>query len=94
MAREFLFALGFLVVVLLLSEPFLAQESQRAEFAFRLRLPTVGSAVAVGKTGVKASFMDPKSLLTLLLFFILQGLLQVNSANREERQHRHGMLSR
>jgi len=74
-AREILFGLGFLVVVLLLSEPFLAQESQRAEFAFRLRLPTVGSAVAVGKTGVKASFMDPKSLLTLLLFFVLQALI-------------------
>ena len=29
LAREFLFALGFLLVVLLLSEPFLAQESQK-----------------------------------------------------------------
>jgi len=42
-AREILFALGFLVVILFLSEPFLAQESQKAEFAFRLRLPTVDS---------------------------------------------------
>jgi hypothetical protein len=75
LAREILFALGFLVVVLLLSEPFLAQESQKAEFAIRLRLPTVGSAVAAGSPGVKASFMDPKSLLTLLLFFVLQSLL-------------------
>ncbi len=74
-AREILFALGFLVVVLFLSEPFLAQESQRAEFAFRLRLPMVGSAVAAGKPGVKASFMEPKSLLTLLLFFVLQALI-------------------
>jgi len=75
LAREFLFALGFLVVMLLLSEPFLAQESQKADFAFRLRLPTVGSAVAAGKIGVKPSFMDPKSLLTLLLFFVLQALI-------------------
>ena len=75
LAREFLFALGFLVVVLLLSEPFLAQESQKAEFAFRLRLPTVGSAVTPGTTRVKSSFMDPKSLLTLLLFFVLQALI-------------------
>jgi hypothetical protein len=74
-AREILFALGFLVVVLFLSEPFLAQESQKAEFAFRLRLPTVGGAVAAGKTGIKTSFMEPKSLLTLLLFFVLQALI-------------------
>ena len=74
-AREILFALGFLVVVLFLSEPFLAQESQKAEFAFRLRLPMVGGAVAAGKTGIKASFMEPKSLLTLLLFFVLQALI-------------------
>jgi hypothetical protein len=46
LARELLFALGFLLVVLLLSEPFLAQESQKAEFAFRLRLPSVGAAAA------------------------------------------------
>ncbi len=76
-AREILFALGFLVVILFLSEPFLAQESQKAEFAFRLRLPTVGSAVVPGNTSVKSSFMDPKSLLTLLLFFVLQGLIYI-----------------
>jgi hypothetical protein len=46
LARELLFALGFLLVVLLLSEPFLAQESQKAEFAFRLRLPLAGAAAA------------------------------------------------
>ena len=34
--REFLFSLGFLLVVLLLSEPFLAQESQKGGFSFRL----------------------------------------------------------
>jgi hypothetical protein len=35
----------------------------------------VGGAVASGKTGIKASFMEPKSLLTLLLFFVLQALI-------------------
>ena len=79
-AREILFALGFLVVILCLSEPFLAQESQKADFAFRLRLPTVGSAVTPGNTSGKSSssFMDPKSLLTLLLFFVLQGLIYIS----------------
>ena len=74
-AREVLFALGFLAVVLLLSEPFLAQESQKVEFPLRLRLPTVGSALAAGSNNVKTSIMNQVSLLTLLLFFVLQGLI-------------------
>jgi hypothetical protein len=73
--REILFALGFLAVVLLLSEPFLAQESQRVEFPLRLSLPTVGSALAAGSNNVKTTIMNQVSLLTLLLFFVLQGLI-------------------
>jgi hypothetical protein len=78
-AREILFALGFLLVVLLLSEPFLAQESQKAEFPFRLRLPTVGRLVPVGTVNAHQPIMslNPKSLLTLVLFFIIQALLYV-----------------
>jgi hypothetical protein len=74
-AREILFALGFLLVVLLLSEPFLAQDSQRVEFPFRLRVPTMGSVVSAGTTGAARSIMNQLSLLTLLLFFVLQGLI-------------------
>jgi len=74
-AREILFALGFLVVVLLLSEPFLSQESQKMEFPFRVRLPTVGQAVPKAIASAKRTLMDQKSLLTLLLFFVLQGLI-------------------
>jgi hypothetical protein len=74
-AREFLFALGFLLVVLLLSEPFLAQESQRVEFPFRLRLPMVSSVVPAGASAMTRSIMNQLSLLTLLLFFVLQALL-------------------
>jgi hypothetical protein len=78
--REFLFALGFLLVVLLLSEPFLAQESQKVEFHFQLRLPTVGGAFAAGTgASTKSSLMDKKVLLTMLVFFVLQGLLYVAS---------------
>src|SRR5439155_16412315 len=54
-AREVLFALGFLLAVLLLSEPFLSQGSQKVEMPFRVRLPTVGNAVPAGTTGVKSS---------------------------------------
>ncbi len=75
LAREFLFALGFLLVVLLLSEPFLAQDSQKAEFRFQLRLPMAGSTVPAGKPGVNPPFMNNANILTMLLFFVLQGLL-------------------
>jgi len=75
-ARELLFALGFLLVVLLLSEPFLASESQKADFAFRFRLPMMASVAAANIAPmVKTSFMNPNSLLTLGLFFVLQGLI-------------------
>ncbi len=74
-AREILFALGFLAVVLLLSEPFLAQESQKVEFPPRLSLSALGSALSAGSNNVRTSFMNQVSLLTLLLFFVLQGLI-------------------
>jgi len=74
-ARELLFALGFLLVVLLLSEPFLAQDSQKAEFAFRVQLPSAVVAAANVMPHVKSTLMNPKSLFTLLLFFVLQALI-------------------
>ncbi len=75
-AREILFALGFLLVVLLLTEPFLAQESQKVELPFRFRLPQVADVIPVGKPGAPhSSIMNQLSLLTLLLFFVLQGLI-------------------
>ena len=94
LAREGLFALGFLLVVLLLSEPFLAQESQRVELPFRLRLPTVGSVVPVGTSGVNRSIMNQLSLLTLLLFFVLQALLYTASLVKLAEIRRQNLPSR
>ena len=77
-AREVVFALGFLLVVLLLSEPFLSQGSQKTDFPFRLRLPTVGSGFAAASTGAKPPIMNNESsLISLLLFFVLQAFLYV-----------------
>src|SRR6266850_2388264 len=76
-AREILFGLGFLLVILLLTEPFLSHESQKVEFPLRLRLPLTGAAVTKTVDGQKHLFMNQKSLLTLLLFFVLQGLLYI-----------------
>ncbi len=74
-AREVLFALGFLLVVLLLSEPFLSQESQKVELPFRVRLPLVGRALPAAVSNLNSSFMNQVNLLTLLLFFVLQALV-------------------
>ena len=63
--------------MLIVSEPFLAQESQRVDFPLRLRLPIAGKAVPAGGTGAKLHFMNTNSLLTLLLFFVLQGLIYI-----------------
>jgi hypothetical protein len=94
LAREMLFALGFLLVVLLLSEPFLALESQRVELPFRLRLPMVGSAVQAGTTSVNRTIMNQLSLLTLLLFFVLQALLYTASLVKLAEIRRQNILPR
>ena len=75
LAREFLFSLGFLLVVLLLSEPFLALESQKGGFSFRLLPLTPSGGVPAGIANIQQTIMNPTLLLTVLLFFVLQALL-------------------
>jgi len=95
LAREFLFALGFLLVVLLLSEPFLAQESQKADFfPFRLQLPMAGKAVAAGIARASSSSMNQLSLLSLLLFFVLQALIYTACLIKLAEIRRQGIPSR
>jgi hypothetical protein len=78
-AREILFALGFLLVVLFLSEPFLAPEGPAAALPFRLRIPTSVIAIQPEKSNLKTSFMDRSKLVPMALFFVLQALLYVSS---------------
>ncbi|HWC61407.1 MAG TPA: hypothetical protein VHC44_17065 [Verrucomicrobiae bacterium] len=78
-ARELLFALGFLLVVVLVSEPFLAQQSAATAMPFRLRIPTAGSAIQPENINLKTSFMDKSRLIPMALFFVLQGLLYISS---------------
>jgi hypothetical protein len=78
-AREFLFALGFLLVVLFLSEPFLAQEGATTIRPFRLRIPTAGSAIQPENVNLKTTFMDKTRLIPMSVFFVLQGLLYISS---------------
>ncbi|HTB84573.1 MAG TPA: hypothetical protein VK742_13035 [Candidatus Sulfotelmatobacter sp.] len=76
--RGFLFSLGFLLVVLLWSEPFLAQDNQGAGFTLRLLPPTTGGAFPAGISGVQKMIMSPTILITLLVFFVLQALLYIS----------------
>jgi hypothetical protein len=76
-ARESLFALGFLLVVLLLSEPFLSQDTRKEEFSFRLHVPTTGPVVLAGFARNHPNIMNNMILLTLLLFFVLQSLIYI-----------------
>lgn len=94
LAREFLFALGFLLVILLLSEPFLSQENQKVELPFRLRLPTTGAAVPAGNHAANAPIMNQLSLLTLLLFFVLQSLLYIACLVKLAEIRRQNLLPR
>jgi hypothetical protein len=93
-ARKFLFALGFLLVVLLLSEPFLAQESQKVQMPFHLRLPIPGQPMPAVKNAVRPVVMNQLSLLTMLLFFVLQGLLYVACLVKLAEIHRQRVPAR
>lgn len=73
--REILCALGFLVVMLLVSEPFLSQDSQKVDFPFRLRLALTTNPAPATLAVTKSTIMNQLSLLTLLLFFVLQALI-------------------
>jgi hypothetical protein len=74
-----LFSSGFLLVVLLLTEPFLGQDSQPGTFSLRLLSPMTGGTVPGGIIDLSTTLMNPILLLTLLVFFVLQALLYVAS---------------
>jgi hypothetical protein len=78
-ARETLFALGFLLVVLFLSEPFLAPEGAAMVRPFRLRIPMAGSVIQSESANLKTSIMDKSRLIPMSVFFVLQGLLYLSS---------------
>lgn len=83
LVRNGLFSAGFLLVVLLLSEPYLAQDPPVGATAFRLHLPMAGAAMPSVIPSTPSPLMNtnsqwnPTLLLTILVFFILQGILYV-----------------
>jgi len=93
-AREALFAMGFLLVVLIVSEPFLVQEGQKGITPFRLHLPGLGSAGPAGTPVSIGGFMNQVTLLTMLLFFVLQALLYTASLVKLAEIRRQGVPAR
>lgn len=79
MARELLVASGILVIALLVSEPYLAQENQKGEGSSRPHVSLWSGAAANQVTSAKPSLMNTQNvtvgLLTLGLFFVLQALI-------------------
>jgi hypothetical protein len=94
LAREFLFSLAFLLGVLLLSEPFLAQETSGRSFSLRLMPSMVGGTVPGGIAGIKQTVMNPTILLTLLVFFVLQALLYISCLVKLAEIRRQGIPPR
>lgn len=78
--RELLFSPAFLLVVLLVTEPFLSQAGQEGVPALRLFPSTTDGSVPAGTAGVQASIMNvtPTVYLTLLVFLVLQALIYLS----------------
>jgi hypothetical protein len=74
-ARQGLWALFFLLVLVFLSEPFLAQENQQVETPLRLQLPKLGAAVPAVTAKATQPLMNQWTILSLSLFFVLQALI-------------------
>lgn len=76
-ARHGIWAMFFLLVLIFLSEPYLAQESRPVEIPLRRQLPKPNATVATAAVSSKAtpSYMNQMTLVSLTLFFVLQALL-------------------
>ncbi len=73
--RNGLFALGFLLVVLCLTEPFLSPKNPPGATALRLFPSALAAAVPAVATPIHQTIMNPIILLPLLVFLVLQALL-------------------
>jgi hypothetical protein len=75
-ARQGLWAVFFLLVMVFLSEPFLAQENQQMAVPLRQQLPKLGSVVPAGiKKAILPAMNYQLSLVSLIFFFVVQALI-------------------
>ena len=92
--RELLFALGFLLVVLILTEPFLSQDIPKGNFTLRLLPPGAGGSIPAGIAGLNQTLMNPTILITLLVFFVLQALIYISCLVKLAEIRRQGVPAR
>jgi hypothetical protein len=96
--RGGLIAAAFLLLTIILSEPFLAQESQPGETSPGLHLPTAGGAAPQSTADIKRNVMDqmhnPVVWLTLLVFFVLQALIYLSCRLKLAEVQRQPVLPR
>lgn len=77
--RQQILALLFLVLAVLLGEPFLAQDQQKEETPLRWKFPTVPAAVVEKVDAMVGSKVNEITILALILFFMVQVVLYVLS---------------
>jgi hypothetical protein len=68
-------ALAFVVAVAI--EPFIGLPVQAADLPVRIQLPSLAAAAGLKLQPIKTSYMNQLSLLSLLAFFVLQGIIYV-----------------
>lgn len=75
--RLWLFALTFVLAMIVLSEPFLARNIQGAEYPLRVQIPVFRSAALAAMVTPIKPYMDQISLVALVSFFVLQLIMYV-----------------
>lgn len=76
-ARQWLFAVALVLVLMLLGEPFLARNIQGAEYPLHLRFPMIRNPVLTSMITPIKPYMDQLSLLALVVFFVMQLIMYV-----------------
>jgi len=78
LAADGLFALALAFVVALAIEPFVGLPSQVGEFPFRFQIPNLAAAAGLKLQPITStSHMNKLSLLSLIVFFVIQALIYV-----------------
>jgi hypothetical protein len=70
--RQGLFAFTFLLVMMVLGEPFLAQANEAIHFPVRWQFPTSGAALVAQITTTTLTPMNQMTILALVIFLVIQ----------------------
>jgi len=76
-AADSVLALAITFVIAVTAEPFIGLPNQMNELPVRLQLPNLAAATGLQLPNIKTSYMNQLSLISLVLFFVLQALIYV-----------------